>query len=922
MKKVFLAVLIFLILLIGFLVAAPFIFKDKIIAAVNEEISKNVDAEVSFSDIDISLLSSFPDVSIEIENFKISGKDTFENVVLAHVEQMLLDLDVISVINAEHYKINHIKINKPNIFLKTLKDGTSNTDIFTQSTSSTQETESSSFALQLTKYEILNAYFKIEDAQTHTNIHVNNLTHTGKADVLSSGEELLMHTNTTIDSLYTNYEGISYLNWVALEAKCDVHCDSKNEIYTFKDNQIALNTFKLFIDGGIKTINQDDLQLDLNILSKESSIKELFSLVPAVYKHDFNGLESKGTFTFDAHINGILNEEKTPGFVLNLTINDALIKYPDLPSDIHDFNLDMHVKNPSGDPDHTVVDVNTFSALIDQNQLQGNWHTKTPISNPYVKADLVGKIDFTSLQKIIPLEENEKIQGLMDADLHLNGHISDIENENYEQFIAEGFLELSDFVYQNNNQGPYQIAHTRLEFSPQALHLKDFDFKTKNTDISATGELHNYLAYYLREDPLKGKLTTSSNLINLNDFSSSEETTEASADTLYEVLEIPGNIDFELTSTAQKVIYENKTLENVSSKLQIKDHQLDFKDLSANLLGGHLEMKGVYHTKDISKPYYELDMRIQKFDVQQTTSTFDFINSMAPVVKRASGAYSKTMKLQGFLDTQMEPDLSTLSGEGRINTHQMIVENLPALSTLANKFGLDKYKQLDLNNINVFYKIVNGAIEVSPFDCKIADAKANVSGKCSLEQDLDFKIQTILPASKLGGMAGGLSALLGSKASALIPNEIKANILITGKTDDPKIKLDFSEIFSDQKSMINQQVDQVKEQFKAGVDQGVDKAKEQAREKAEQLIKQAELQASRIRSEAKNVANSIRSKANAEAAKLEQSAKNPLAKIAAKKAADKIRNQANKKANRIESEADQKANSLIQKAKDQAARLN
>jgi hypothetical protein len=53
--------------LIGLLIAAPFIFKDKIIAKLKETINQEVNATIDWKDADLSFISTFPYFTLRIK---------------------------------------------------------------------------------------------------------------------------------------------------------------------------------------------------------------------------------------------------------------------------------------------------------------------------------------------------------------------------------------------------------------------------------------------------------------------------------------------------------------------------------------------------------------------------------------------------------------------------------------------------------------------------------------------------------------------------------------------------------------------------------------------------------------------------------------------------------------------------------------
>ena len=78
MKKILIALSILIVVLLGAMIALPIVFKPQVLSFVQQLINENIDAEVSLEDVNISLIKDFPNLSIELENFKITNKGNFE----------------------------------------------------------------------------------------------------------------------------------------------------------------------------------------------------------------------------------------------------------------------------------------------------------------------------------------------------------------------------------------------------------------------------------------------------------------------------------------------------------------------------------------------------------------------------------------------------------------------------------------------------------------------------------------------------------------------------------------------------------------------------------------------------------------------------------------------------------------------------
>ena len=92
----------FLILLI-LLIAAPFMFKGKIVALVKEQANANLNAKVDFGDFDLSLISSFPDFRFKINAVSVIGMDEFKDDTLAYIGQLSTDINLKSVLSGGPY---------------------------------------------------------------------------------------------------------------------------------------------------------------------------------------------------------------------------------------------------------------------------------------------------------------------------------------------------------------------------------------------------------------------------------------------------------------------------------------------------------------------------------------------------------------------------------------------------------------------------------------------------------------------------------------------------------------------------------------------------------------------------------------------------------------------------------------------------
>lgn len=948
-KKIAIGFLIFVVLLVGTLIALPYFFKDKIFAAVQDAANENVNATVSFGDFGITIFDSFPDLTLSIEDVKVSGIDTFAGIDLAKFEKLHLTVDIKKAIGGK-YQVKSFGITKPEVHVKVLADGTANWDIAKPSEEEveveeeTSSSDSTNIVFQVDEYYIENAHIIYDDLSLATYANLENFTHRGSVDGDVDAERYIVHTVTDADAITVGYEGVKYMRKVETDIKFDIDVDLKNAKYTFKENTVQLNQLILAFDGWVSMPN-DDIDMDLTFSTKETSFGSILSMVPGAYTADFADVKAAGSLALSGMAKGIYNETSLPAFDLKMVVNDASVQYPDLPKSIEEIEMDLHISNPDGVEDHTVINLKKFHMAVAENPIDMTLLTKTPMSDPYIEATLQMQMNLETLADVIPVEEGESYTGIITSDIAVKGNQSSIDNEAYEEFDATGQLSMLDFDYKSPDL-PYAttIKKAYLNFSPQSVELSAFEMLVGKSDIQASGQIENFIAYYLSDDPLRGTFNMTSNLMDLNEFMEEEEEvaeggegSEEEEEPL-EVFEVPGNLDFVMSSSIKKLVYDNMDITNVNGGITIRNQTVTLDGLNMNLLGGAMKMSGSYATPNPASPDIDFYMDIDRFDVVQTFETFNTVQKLAPIAKNATGAFSCGTSLIGKLDSKMEADLNSLSGEGQLKTHNVVVKNTNgALAKAGDLMKSDQFETMTLDNVNISFAFEDGRINIEPFDMKLGDdGTSTVSGSHAFAGDLDYVMATEVPSGQYGALAndmisGELSKLnfLGDVGN-VIPDRLLFDILIGGTSTDPKVSVKpngasgSGSATGNVKEKVEEKIEEVKEEVKEKIEDTKAKAKEELAVRKKAIMDEGKKRADNVRAESKKKAAEGKKSAYAEAQKLDDKAKsekNPIKKAGYKTSAKELRKKADQAEQKAIDQGNQKADNIMKAAQKKADNL-
>lgn len=870
MKKVLKISAIVILVLVIFIVSAPFLFKGKIIKTIKDQANKNLNAVVDFDEnIKLSLVKSFPKLYLEIHDLSIANKAPFEGDTLADIGALKVKLDLMKVIKG-NIEIKSIDIENPRINAHVLNDTlnyTANWDITFPSTDTTEtidEEESEAVSMPIKHYSISNGYIVYDDELEDIYMRFNGLNLEGSGDF----SEVIFDMVFKLTANQTDFkmEGIKYLSNVKTDFDAVMGMDLDLMKFTFKENTLALNNLILNFDGYV-AVPTADVDMDLDVKVPSTDFKDLISLIPAIYAKDFESITAKGEMSMNAKMKGVYSETTVPAFDLNLMVKNGMFKYPDLPSDVNNVQIDLNVSNPDGELNNTLINLKQMHVELGKEPFDARLIVKNVIKDPYIDAFVKGKINLSQIKDIIELDE--EISGIVKTDLTIKGYSSALEKEQYDQFYASGTVDVTglNYFYEDYSQN-IEVSEMTLDFSPKVVKLIQFDVKMGESDLKASGNLENFIPYFFDKGILKGDLFITSNYFNLNPFlvSSEEGETEASTETdtsssELEVVPLPSNIYFSMIAEFNKLIYNNLEMNKAICNIVLEENKLTIKNLSADVFDGHLIVIGNYNTYDPLKPNFNFDLNIQGFKFKEAFDIFPVIQKYVPVAEYIDGDFGGVLNLNSDLKHNMMPDFATLLSHGKITIEDAGIKGFKPVDLIANTLDIKELKNLTLKRINPSYRIEDGRFYLKDdITFNIDKTKFTIlkEGYNSLDKSLNYVIDVEMPAEKFKETGNSLvSNLAGQNIDIPIGETVKLMLNMTGTIDDPKIKTSL-------KDMKNN----IKDNLKAKGEEELDKAKQQAEEAAK-----AEFEKQKAELEKKAKAEEERLKAEIEKKKKEEEAR-------------------------------------------------
>lgn len=875
-------------------IVTPLLLRGKIGDIVKREANAMLAARLDFEKLDISLLRNFPNASLNLKGLTLVGTDRFEGDTIVAARRITVVVNLMSLVGEEGFEVRKIILASPALHAHKLADGAVNWDVMKPSepadTTAAEESAPSSFRLSVRDFRLTDAVIRYEDDSTGMELR------TAPLSLRLSGDMSAESTQLDLDLLAGGVDftqgGVPLLHDAELALDAEIDADLAEGRFTFSRNTLRLNAIEMRLDGWVQQVG-DALAMDVSAGCSEVRFKDLLSLIPAFYKHEFRSLAASGELSMELWARGQMHGAQLPAFELKTEVHNGSFQYSSLPKAVTDINIAAKVSNAGGELDKTEVEISEFGLKMAGNSLSATGYATNLMSDPTFRATLSGRVDLGAIREVYPLEKGIDLAGRIAASMKLSGRMSDVESGRYERISASGSLVVEQLGLHVQQLPEVFIRRAAATISPQAMTLGEFGIKVGGSDLSATGQLTGYLGYLMRGEQLAGRLYVKSDLLDLNEIraavpadaeaesAEAEKPAEEAAAAPAQAIVVPKNLNLSLNAELKKVLFEKMVITDIAGEMSVAGGTLSLDRLGLQLFGGKASASGRYSTAaDPAHPTLSLAASIAKASFPRTFEEIEAVRQLAPIFEKASGDYSLSIDMRTTLDAAMSPDLMSLTAQGELSSENVSVEGVEVFDKLADLLKNDKLRRIEARDLKIRFSIKDGRVTTEPFDLKMGDVNVNMSGTTGLDRTIDYTAKVTLPAG-VGGVLGAV------------------NVGIGGTFTSPKITLGVQETVEQVVSnVVSEQIDNL-----TGGRGGL-------------LSDDTQTRAAALREEAQRAGEKLVEAAETQRQKLVDAAakKGALAKIAAEAAGDALVDEAKKQSKALLEEAEKQIQKLTQEA--------
>lgn len=790
---------VLLLVVLGVLIAIPFFLEAKIGDLIKNKVNKNINATLEFSDVNLSLLSSFPMAEFRIQDLVLLSKGSFEGDTLFKSRSIALEMGIKELFkNAEEpIIINSLTLDGAVLKLKTDKHQNANYKIAKEEEPiAKNESDSSNFALGLESFQLTDTEIIYEDLSSGILVELKDLEHSGKGDLSLEISELVTQTSALV--LFER-DSTRYLNNTVVTLDAIIGIDLKTNTYSFLKNEVFINKLPLVFEGFVRSF-EDKQAVAIKFKTPSSEFYNFLAVIPEVYTQNIKDVKTTGKFNIEGEVAGIIDDDHIPEFNIQIDARDASLKYPDLPKAIKNINMDMSIKNTTGLAEDTFIDIEEASFAIENDGFKLSSRLTELLGNTKVQSHLVCKMNLANISRAYPMPVELDLRGLLDADINTSFDMESIEKKRYKNTVLNGHLKVNGLRYHSDILSePLTIHNASMGFSPSRVMLNDMNGQLGSTDFNIDGTIKNLLGFLFNDENITGSFTMNSDTFDLGDFmtagadaqtQNNEPGLSAEVSGLKtEKIQIPAFLECTVDARAGSVVYDNLILRNVKGQLRIVDQKAQLTNFQSSLFDGNLSLNGFTSTKG-ETPDFQMEVGMSNLNLADTFKSLELFRILAPMAASLEGKLNTAINISGQLNDNFTPDLNTITGtvNSELLAMKLNPENSKILNELNSRLNFIEADKFNLKTLKMALSFKDGTVSVKPFTINYDDIAIAVDGSHSFDKHLNYNLNIEVPPKYLGEQINSLIAQIDEKELDSLTLPVKANV--GGYYDAPEINTD------------------------------------------------------------------------------------------------------------------------------------
>jgi hypothetical protein len=852
--KVVLGVLAFLVFAMVALGGLLYLYRDEIKVAVVRELARQLRAEtVIRGDIDLTIWRSFPDVSVDVYDIRLSLKPQdakrlrfpIRKVVAMH--RLSLRIDLLSFLQ-QHYTVHQIVLDKPSIYLARSVLGRWNyEEIFRGVSAPTQggRNDTARFYFDLNDFEVRGGEILIEDPRTDLFVAADDVNIELVGRFREQNFTLGLKVGGHVDRIRQGK--FTYLRDKDIDLKTEVDINRSKGLFALKTSKLEIAGLSVELSGDMQQRGKgksSGLYYNLAFNSSDYDIRQFFGLLPGLYPDELKDLEADGLFALDGVYRGFSSSTSSPSFKLNFRVQNGKLSYRDDERNISDISLRGSYSYDPLDSKKSYFWLDTLSGRLGSEPFNGSF-SYTDFHDPFLKLILKGRFDLDVLRSLSPtLAAGAQVKGWVEADIQARGRLADLTANRYSEAYATGALTCKGVTVSYPGLAmPVRDLNASVRINGNRLNVEYARCKIGESDLDLSGLADNYIGYFFER---KGKLAarlklTSRNLdfnqwIPMPDSTAKSKKQESESDTssflpdqfLDSGQDLLRDVRFTFETHVDRFQVFKVKGQNLSGGIQLVDGRLLLHNIRCNFFGGQVELES-----ESGQGKAQVSIKVDNVDIHEAFATLPVVGQLALVGKSIYGQLSSTIRFTARYDSRYRVPPSSILAEGDVLIKQGKIMDFAPLNRTILFFKLDRFQNVVFSDLKTHFTVEDNRMYMDGLKIRGNGIELEFFGSHGFDNSLDYRLRLSLLKRKLRNKEQtDVENLVDAEPEDTNPI-LSVYVSITGTLDKPKFNLDKDGFKRDVRTGLNRERSVFREGFRQDADRTFGK---QDRRTTEELI--------------------------------------------------------------------------------------
>jgi len=729
---------IFLVLLATAAVLG-YVYREEVKSYVVAEINKHLNTQILVApeDIDLTVIRSFPNASVEFRRVKaldaieIPNRDTLFSAGRIGFEFNVWDLF------SGNYRIRHIGAEEVRLNVWVDKNGRDNYH-FLKPSSDTAKSDTAHASFALESIELSDVKVRYRDRRSNTDYKIDLKKSTCSGDFSSDNFTL----STQAEFFVHHIKQDSSTRLAQKNGRLDVEAqvDAANSNYTLQKCALRLAELDVTASGTVSERGKETL-LDLSVKGEDIDLPAALSLLPEKYRDDLRDLESEGKFLLDASVKGAMSETQTPVVKASFLTSEGT----ELSRKSGGASLqDVVVKGSfSNEPGNSEVNISAFSFRCGGSKLSGNWRMKD-FEHPQVEASLDGHLALKDMQLFLQSDTVDLADGAVDVSVRTSGKPAEgskFKMEDLRRFNTTGHITFAQTAL-HLKSSPFKAdsVNGKMVFNGSDLEVEKLSGRLSGSDFELSGALRNLLPWLFSEDEdLSIDASLRSRRLDLNRLLT-HESTSTKADTNYR-LTFPRHLRLLLRTEIDRVSFRKFEASTVRGTVALRDRKLVADPILFSTMDGAVSGSGMIDAGRGDTLLITCDAKILKVNIRKLFADLENFGQDELQDKHLRGALTADVKFASLWGADLEANLDKIYARGEVMIERGELIGFEPMKALSDHIKVEELEHIKFATLKNQVEIRDSKVIIPSMDIESSAMNITMSGTHDFSNMIDYRFR-------------------------------------------------------------------------------------------------------------------------------------------------------------------------------------